>query len=208
MKRSLTAIIILFALCLTALIGCESDEYRYEKFYGVVKWSEVSNQNVVYIPEIGDVTIPSAKKCLAGFDGYEESENTSYEPKVGDLVAINFKYEKSWDDNSVKILESYPAQFDRSADVIEALMENVGFEKTDSGYILSLLHSDKTRALTVGDSVALIQHKTSGSFDKAEIAAEGKVIELTDIGITIKLDNIVSERDFLETLLSVTIKKK
>ena len=109
MKKLLALALALVAL-LCCLVGCsEGDKYNRERFYGVVRFSEESNQLVVYIPSIGDVVIPESEGCCSCFDGHEENDDKTYQLKVGDLVSINFRYEKSWDDNSVKIMESYPA---------------------------------------------------------------------------------------------------
>ena len=122
--KKLIALTLAVVALLCCLVGCsEGDKYNRERFYGVVRFSEESNQLVVYIPSIGDVVIPESDGCCSCFDGHEENDDKNYQLKVGDLVSINFRYEKSWDDNSVKIMESYPGRFDRKAHLIEALKE-------------------------------------------------------------------------------------
>ena len=193
-----------FASCKT---GRNNDEYVHEKFYGVVRHLEEFNQLVIYIPDIGDVAIPESESTLAVFDGCSASENQSYKLKEGDLVAVNFKYEKSWDEGGVPIMESYPARFGRNASVIEALAENITFEKTDKGYIFSFPQSYKTESFTVGEEIYFFFHGGKNGAAYKEFIAEGIVTNVSSERISVKLTAIDSEKDFLEKYLSSSIEK-
>lgn len=201
-------IILACTLCLTALLGCQKDNFIREKFYGVVKWSEYCNHLVVYIPTVGEVEIPECDRSYASFDGYEENEDASYQLKEGDLIAINFKYEKSWDENSVKIMKTFPGRFDRKASIIEALKENVSFEKTDSGYLYSFDISEQTSTFAPGDQVYFVHHKGYNGFDGMQLLAEGTVTEISEGKLTVALTIHGAEEDFLENLMSSTLESQ
>ena len=202
--------ILSFALTLVALLCCftgcnEGDKYNRERFYGVVRFSEESNQLVVYIPSIGDVTIPESEGCCSCFDGHEENEDKNYQLKVGDLVAINFRYEKSWDDNSVQIMESYPAKFDRKAHLIEALEENISFGKIDSGYVLSFPSTDEIESANIGDTLYFIQHGGKDGRAYEKLYATGQITAKKDGIITVRLTIPEGETEFLNYYNEMTV---
>ena len=179
--KKLLALALAVVVLLCCLVGCsEGDKYNRERFYGVVRFSEESNQLVVYIPSVGDVAIPESEGCCSCFDGHEENDDKNYQLKVGDLVAINFRYEKGWDDNSVKIMESYPARFDRKAHLIEALKENISFAKTDVGYVLSFPSTDEIDSAEIGDTLYFVQHGGENGRAYKRLYAEGEITAKAD----------------------------
>lgn len=207
MKKKHIIIIVLVVGSILALVGYQGDGYSRERFYGVVRWSEECNQLVVYIPEVGEVEIPDCDSCWADFDGYEENEDDSYQLKAGDFVVINFKYKKSWKENSVKIMESYPARFDRKASSIDALNENIWYEKIDSGYQLSFSSSDQTLDFNIGDTIYFVYHGGENGVAYQQLVADGIVSDITDEKVTVNLNILNSEKEFFEKFVSITIEK-
>ena len=208
-------IILILALFVTVLVGCQDEKaeeqtegMQHEKFYGTVRWLEDFHQLVIYIPGVGDVAIPQSEKCIAGFDGYEENEDTAYELKAGDLVAINFAYEKDQNEYGVSIMETYPAQFGMKATLIEALKENVFFTKTESGYEFSFALADTESTFAAGDDIYIVYHSGKDGFDSTQLLASGTVTEISDGMATAGLGVIENEKDFLEKLLSSTMEKE
>ena len=205
MKR-LIALGVAVAALLYCLVGCsEGDKYNREKFYGVVRFSEESNQLVVYIPSIGDVAIPESEGCCSCFDGHEENEEKNYQLKAGDLVSINFRYEKSWDENSVKIMESYPAKFDRKAHLIETLKENISFGKNDEGYVLSFPSTSEIDSAKIGDKLYFVQHGGKNGRAYKKLYAEGVITAKADGIITVALAIHDGETKFLNYFNEMTI---
>lgn len=203
MKRLITLAVIVFMCC---LVGCsEGDRYNRERFYGVVRFSEESNQLVVYIPSVGDVAIPESEGCCSYFDGHEENEDKNYQLKVGDLVSINFRYEKSWDDNSVQIMESYPGRFDRKAHLIEALKENISFAKTDGGYELSFPSTAEIDSAQIGDTLYFIQHGGENGRAYQKLYAEGVITAKEEGIITVAMTIPEGETEFLNYYNGMTI---
>ena len=205
MKKLLALFLALVAL-LYCLAGCsEGNKYNRERFYGVVRFSEESNQLVVYIPSVGDVAIPESDGCCSCFDGHEENDDKSYQLKVGDLVAINFRYEKSWDENSVKIMESYPAKFDRKAHLIEALKENIYFGKTDEGYMLSFPSTTEIDSAEIGDTLYFIQHGGENGRAYKKLYASGEITAIAEGIITVALAIPEGETEFLNYFNEMTV---
>lgn len=206
MKKILVFILVLASILLS-FSGCSAfEKKKHEKFYGVVKFLEETNMMVVYIPKLGDVAIPENEGCCSCFDGHESDEDYSYQLKPGDLVAINFKYEKSWDDQGVCVMETYPARFDRKAGHIEALRENISFEKTDSGYILSFPETTEIKDVQTGDNIYFVLHESKNGFDSSILYAEGIVTAKNDSLITVTLTNFHNnnETDFLDNYVNMT----
>lgn len=204
MKKAFGMLAIL-AVLLCFITGCSAaDRYNHEQFYGVVRFSEELDRTVVYIPELGEVEIPENDGCCSCFDGHEPNDDYTYQLKSGDLVRINFKYEKSWDDNSVRIMESYPARFDRRATLIETLREKVGFEKIDSGYVLSFAPTDDVVSAEIGDTLYFVYHEGKDGYDSARLYATGKVNSKSDGIITVVLDIREDEASFLERYTAMT----
>lgn len=207
MKKLLVlALVVVTFLC--CLIGCsDGEKYKQERFYGVVRFSEECNQLVVYIPRFGDVLIPDCDRCVSLFDEYEdgETENDHYSLKAGDYVVINFRYEKSWDENSVKIMEMYPAKFDRKAESIEVLQENVSFGKTDSGYEFSFLSTADYESSELGDTLYFVQHGGENGKAYKKLYAEGVITSKTDGIITVMLTMPEGETEFLDYYNTMTI---
>lgn len=197
MKKLLTFSLALFAL-LFCLCGCnDGNKYNHEQFYGVVRFSEECNRLVVYIPKYGEIEIPENEGCCSCFDGHEENDNHTYQLKIGDLVKINFKYEKSWDDNGVQIMESYPAKFDRKAGLIEVLEENIFFGKTDTGYELSFPSTSEIESAEIGDTLYFVQHGGKNGRSYKKLYANGKIIAKADGIITVALTIPEGETEFL-----------
>ena len=194
--------VMALALAVIALLGClvgcrEGDKYIRERFYGVVRFSEECNQLVVYIPSVGDVAIPESEEYCSCFDGHEENDDKNYQLKVGDLVSINFRYEKSWDDNSVQIMESYPGRFDRKAHLIEALEENISFAKTDCGYVLSFPSTAEIDSAEIGDILYFIQNGGENGRAYKKLYAEGVITAKSNDIITVTLTILEGETEFL-----------
>ena len=207
LKRFLYSILTVIML-LFCFVGCvEADKYNREQFYGVVRFSEECERLVVYIQGIGDVEIPDNEGICACFDGHGPNEDKSYRLKDGDLIKINFKYEKSWDDHGVAIMESYPARFDRKAGLIEALREGIGFEKVDSGYVFSFPSSDQTVDMAVGDTVYFVLHGGYNGRAYKKLCAEGMITETRDGIITVALTIHDEENKFLENYPSMSIER-
>ena len=204
--KKLIALTLAVVALLCCLVGCsEGDKYNRERFYGVVRFSEESNRLLVYIPSVGDVAIPESEGCCSCFDGHEENDNKTYQLKVGDLVAINFRYEKSWDDNSVHIMESYPGKFDRKAHLIEALKENISFGKNDSGYELSFPSTSEIESAKIGDTLYFIQHGGENGRAYKRLYATGEITAKSDGIITVALTIPEGETEFLNYFNEMTV---
>ena len=124
--------------------------YKYEYFYGVVRYCEDLGRLVVYITSFGEVEIPESDAIESYFNRIEQK---SYQLKHGDLVMISFRYQKNYDDDGVAIMECYPARCDRKAQSIKALQENIEFEKVDQGYTFSFPSNEEIESKEIGDSV-------------------------------------------------------
>ena len=205
MKKLIALILVVAAVCVV-LVGCkEGDGYTRERFYGVVRFSEEMERLVVYIPSIGDVEIPESEGCCSCFDGHEENDDKNYQLKAGDLVSINFRYEKSWDDHGVQIMEIYPARFDRKAHLIEALRENISFAKVDGGYELSFPSTAEIESAEIGDTLYFIQHGGHDGRAYMKMYASGEIIEKSDGLITVMLTIPEGESEFLNYFCDMTI---
>jgi len=205
MKKILVlALAVVTFLC--CLVGCNmGDKYNRERFYGVVRFSEESNQLVVYIPSVGDVVIPESEGCCSCFDGHEENDKKNYQLKIGDFVSIHFRYEKSWDDNSVQIMEMYPAKFDRKAHLIEVLQENISFGKTDSGYVLSFPSTAEIECAEIGDTLYFIQHGGENGRAYKRLYASGEITAKEEGIITVALTILEGETEFLNYYNEMTV---
>ena len=205
MKKLLTLTLAVVAL-LCCLIGCsDGDKYNREQFYGVVRFSEESNQLVMYNPKFGDVAIPANEGCCSCFDGHEENDDCTYQLKVGDLIKINFKYKKSWDDNGVQIMECYPGKFDRKAGLIEALKENIAFSKNDVEYVLSFPSTDEIESAEMGDTLYFVQHGGENGRAYKKLYATGKITAKADGIITVALTIPEGETEFLDYYTGMTV---
>ena len=204
--KKLMAVALAAIAILCCLVGCsEGDKYNRERFYGVVHFLEESNQLVVYIPSVGDVAIPESERCCSCFDGHEENDDKNYQLKAGDLVSINFRYEKSWDDHGVQIMECYPEKFDRKAHLIEALKENISFVKTDSGYVLSFPSTAEIDSAEIGDALYFVQHGGENGRAYKKLYAEGVITAKVDDIITVALTIHESETEFLNYYNGMTV---
>ena len=205
MKKPLSLVLALIIL-LFCLVGCrDGDKYNRERFYGVVHFLEESNQLVVYIPSVGDVAIPESEGCCSCFDGHEENYDKNYQLKAGDLVSINFRYEKRWDDHGVQIMECYPGKFDRKAHLIEALKENISFVKTDSGYVLSFPSTAEIDSAEIGDTLYFVQHGGENGRAYKKLYAEGQITAKADGIITVILSIPEGESEFLNYYNEMTV---
>ncbi len=204
--KKLLALTLAVVSLLYCFVGCrEVDQYNHEQFYGVVRFSEECNRLVVYIPSVGDVEIPENEGCCSCFDGHESNDDHTYQLKEGDLVKINFKYEKSWDDNSVKIMESYPARFDRKAGLIEVIEQNIYFDKVDSGYILSFPSTAEIDSANVGDTLYFVQHGGYDGRAYMKLYATGGITLKADGMITVLLTIPEGETEFLNYFSEMTV---
>ena len=208
-KKGVFAFLLLVCLCASLLCGCgiTGDGYRRERFFGVVRFSEACDRLVVYLPEIGEAEIPECDECIAGFDGYEENESTSYVLKEGDFVSIGFKYKRAWDDEGVSLMECYPARFDRKASSIEALREEVAFEKTEDGYRFSCVLSQTAPSFAEGDALCIVYHGGENGRAFRQLIAEGGIEECTGRRIFSTLTLEVSEKEFFEKYVSASAEK-
>ncbi len=202
LKKLLTiSLSALLMFCMSiSLFGCSiGDKFNHERFYGVVRFSEECNRLVVYIPTFGDVEIPEYERCVSSFDEYEagEAENGQYQLKAGDYVVINFRYEKSWDENSVKVMEIYPAKFDRKANSIEVLKENISFGKTDNGYELSFPSTAEMESAELGDTLYFVQNGGKNGVAYKKLYAEGLITSKADGIIAVLLTIPEGETEFL-----------
>lgn len=205
MKRLLILALTFLTLTLS-LTGCRAgDKYNRERFYGVVRFSEECNSLVVYIPELGEVLIPESEGCCSCYDGHEENDDYTYQLKAGDYVSISFRYPKSWDDNSVKILETHPAKFDRSAHLIEALEENICFDKTDSAYVLSFPAVPATEIAEIGDTLYFVHHGGKNGIACVALYASGIITAKADGIVTVSLTIHQEEAEFLRYYNSMTV---
>ena len=197
--KKLLSLILAAAALLCCLVSCNTgDKYNHERFYGVVRFSEESNRLVVYIPKVGDVEIPESER----YDGYEEKVE---QLKVGDFIAINFRYEKSWDNNSVVIMESYPARFDRKAYLIEVLKENIYFGKDNNGYVLSFPETEETDGTKIGDNLYFILHGGENGRAYKRMYASGKITARANGIITVALTIPEGETEFLDYYNKMTV---
>lgn len=204
--KKLIALFFTMIVLLCCLVGCsEGNKYTRERFYGVVRFSEESNQLVVYIPSIGDVAIPESEGCCSCFDGHEENDDKTYQLKVGDLVSINFRYEKHWDDHGVQIMECYPGKFDRKAHLIEALKENIAFSKIDSGYMLSFPSTAEIESAEIGDTLYFVQHGGENGRAYKKLYASGEITAKADGIITVILSIPEGESEFLNYYNEMTV---
>ena len=197
MKKTLSLILALLFTVLSLSACGASDKYQYETFYGVVSFSEEMNRLLVYIPSYGDVEIPENEGCCNSFGGHTPEEDRSYQLKAGDLVAINFKYEKHWDEHGVAVMESYPARFDRRAECIEALAEDLALEKDESGYLFSFPTPESAGGATVGDTLCFLSYSGEDGSGSRTLHAEGEIIETSAETTTVRLALHGSVSDFL-----------
>ena len=204
--KKLLALALAVVVLLCCLVGCsEGDKYNRERFYGVVRFSEESNQLVVYIPKYGEVEIPENDGCCSCFDGHEENDDKNYQLKAGDLVSINFRYEKHWDDHGVQIMECYPGKFDRKAHLIEALKENIAFSKIDSGYMLSFPSTAEIESAEIGDTLYFVQHGGENGRAYKKLYASGEISAKADGIITVALTIPEGETEFLNYYNEMTV---
>ena len=191
-------IIVSFTACNTVPINNVS----YATFYGLVRYNEEYEELFIYIPNVGDVEIPEYDK-IYGID--EDSyDNNSYQLKNGDYIVIGFKYVASWDDNSVKIYETYPAKFDRKADYISVYKENISYYKNDNGYELAFpLENDLE--ININDTLAFLELKGDKNGLKVTKIAEGTVLSINDNIVTVSLNLLVDEKDFFNRFINVHV---
>ena len=205
-KEKLIALILMVVAFCGASVGCqEGKRYTRERFYGVVRFSEEMDRLVVYIPNMGDVEIPESEGCCSCFDGHEENDDYSYQLKAGDLVSINFRYKKSWDDHGVQIMGIDPAMFDRKAHLIEALRENISFAKVDGGYELSFPSTEEIDSAEIGDTLYFIQHGGHDGRAYMKLYASGEIIARSDGMITVMLTIPEGASEFLNHFCDMTV---
>ena len=206
MKKFLTLFVL--TLSILSLFSCVKNPYACEEIYGIVKYSDAAERLTVYTPEYGDVEIPESNSVYASFNGSESSSGDDlYTLKEGDLVKISFVYEKAHDDSGVCVMESYPARFDRKADTIEALRENVNLEKGDNGYILSL-YQDDAESFKIGDTVVLTQHFDNDGKDTIYVFENAKIININGNTLTAEIGYLDYQHDFLSKLASARFEKE
>ncbi len=165
------------------------DLFNHEWYYGVIQFSKDSNQLVFYNPKFGEVEIPeSENECTAYFYGYEEDERIRpYQLKVGDFVDIYFEWEKNEIDNSIKILDTNPAKFDKKAYRISAYKENIFFEKTDYGYAHSFPLTDEIETAEVGDTLYFLEYGGENGRGYIRSLIDGEIIAKTNDTVTVAL---------------------
>ena len=194
----LIAILMICAFILLTLASCTlPDGYTREQFFGVVRMSESCGRLVIYIPELGDVDIPEYNRCYSSFSGDSESADADHQLREGDLILISFKYKRSWDDRGVAVRELYPAQFDRSADSISVLRENVSLEKTDGAYLLSFCSAEDAPNFAPGDQIYIIYQGGKDGRAYLECIGEGRVYDISEDRISVELADIPAPSEFL-----------
>ena len=204
--RKFSALILAFVILLCCLVSCSS-RGTHDVFCGVVRFSEECDRLVVYIPKYGEVEIPESEACVSPFDKYSpgDSEDGSYQFKPGDLVVIYFRLEKSWDEHGVAIMETYPARFDRKAERIEVLRENVAFDKNESGYVLSFPSTAEIEGAEIGDTLYFVQHGGENGRAYKKLYATGEITEKADGIITVTLTIPEGETEFLDYYTRMTV---
>ena len=206
--KKLYQVILIFLISIISFTACNissfnKDKYNYEKYYGLVRFSEEHERLLIYIPNVGEVEIPEYDK-IYGLNDNNEEETNLYQLKNGDFVIINFKYEKSWDDNSVKIYETYPAKFDRKADYISVYKENISYYKNDNGYELAFpLENDLE--ININDTLAFLELKGDKNGLRVTKIAEGTVLSINDNIVTVSLNLLVDEKDFFNRFINVHV---
>ena len=197
--KKLYQLIILVLISIISFTACNIVPFNkmiYETFYGLVRYSEEHKQLLIYIPDVGDVEIPEYEEIYRLKKNTEDNDN-SYKLKNGDLIVINFKYEKSYDDNSVKIMESYPGKFDRKADYIQVLKENISYGKNDNEYELSF-PLEKDLDIKVNDILAFLDYEGETGRVKVTKITEGTVLNTNKNMVTVSLNLLTSEKEFFE----------
>ena len=197
--------LLLILMIIVSFIACNTvpiNNVSYATFYGLVRYNEEYEELFIYIPNVGDVEIPEYDK-IYGID--EDSyDNNSYQLKNGDYIVIGFKYVASWDDNSVKIYETYPAKFDRKADYISVYKENISFFKNDNGYELAFpLENDLE--ININDTLAFLELKGDKNGLRVTKIAEGTVLSINDNIVTVSLNLLVDEKDFFNRFINVHV---
>lgn len=190
-------------ITITVLAGCNFDKYQHETFYGVVRWSRDFGGLLIYIPGVGDVTIPSYGKCISSFNGADPNEDDGYEIREGDLLKIHFRYERHWDSHGVPIMESYPARFGMEAYSIEVMRQGVAFEKVDTGYTFTF--TEQGNRYRLGETLYVIYHHGYNGVDSRGKIAEGTVTALLGDTVTLDLTLYIEADEFLSKYLSSTV---
>ena len=206
MKKLLSLVLAVVAL-LCCFVGCGGSRDTHEVFCGVVRFSEECSRLVVYIPKYGEVEIPDSEGCFSPFDEYtpDDKEDGSYQLKSGDLVVIYFRLENSWDEHGVSIMEIYPAKFDRKAESIEVLRENITFEKNDNGYVLTFPSPEEIDSAKVGDTLYFVQHGGENGRAYKKLYASGEITAKVDGHITVTLTIPEGETEFLDYYTRMTV---
>jgi hypothetical protein len=171
--------------------GCFVGCYDYnttdcECYYGVIQFSNDSNQLVVYNPKFGEVEIPETERYTFPFYDYQE-ENNNYQLKAGDFVSIFFIWEKNQNDNGVKILETAPAKFNKKADIISVYEENIFFEKTDYGYAHTFPLTYEIMSAEIGDTLYFVKYGGENGRGYVRKMKEAEIIAKTDDLVTVAL---------------------
>jgi len=195
-------LLLLSAALLVCLVGCGGEKYNFESFTGVVTESEDLGRLVLYISAYGEVEIPESENCRSYFGGEPAEE---YQLKQGDLVTVCFRYEKSWDENSVKIMESHPAKFDRKAYSIEANREGLAFYKDGTGYVFSFPATEETEGAALGDTLYFVLHGGENGRAYQKLYAEGEITARIEGSIRVSLRMHGEESEFLSNYTSMTV---
>ena len=205
--KKLIAFSLILVILLFCFIGCDekNEEYVHETFYGVARFSKIINGLIVYIPEYGEVMIPENDGYCTCFDGHGPNEENTYHLHPGDLIAINFKYEKSYDDHGVAIMETYPAKFDRKAGLIEVLRQDIKFDKTDSGYVFSFPSTEENKNASLGDDLYFVYHESKNGSDLSVLYATGALTDNSDGILTVSLTFHKDVSSFLEKYCNMSV---
>ena len=102
-------------------------------------------------------------------------------------------------------MEMYPAKFDRRADSIEVLQENVSFGKTDNGYELSFPSTAELESAELGDTLYFVQHGGENGRAYKKLYAEGFIISKSDGIIAVVLTILEGETEFLDYYNTMTV---
>ena len=120
---------------------------------------------------------------------------------------IFFKYKKSFKDNGVAIMESYPARFDRDAFSIDAMKENIWFEKNESGYQITFSSFAQENDFSLENKVYFVYNGGENGRAYKQLIVDGTITAIKNGLVTVQLNELKSEKEFFEKFASITIEE-
>ena len=185
MKKLL--ILLLFIILSISLFSCNPDidldagnKDGSVTYYGVGTRIHELDNTCVYIPDIGDISIPELKSGDAPV------------LREGDLVRIYFE-----DGKYLQMLMCYPGRFAQSADEIEVKRAEVGFRYIDDAFY----YTDNVKsgeAYEIGDEVSFVKMLDNSLF----LYCSGTVTEVSAGRVTVRLSIESGAQDFLCELMA------